>query len=79
MITLFFNTHPVLSPWAPRLAGAGLAVLWGGGVTAEEVEPIAAELTGVMGQDADGDELAAEERRWRGALLPCLDELQRYY
>ena len=30
------------------------------------MEPIAAELTGVMGQDADGDELAAEERRWKG-------------
>lgn len=49
-----------------RLGGAGLAVLCGGGVTEEEVEPTAAELTGVMGQDAEGDKLAAEGKRRRG-------------
>lgn len=58
-----FNTHPELSPWAPMLDGAGLAVLWGGGVTAEEAEPAALELTGVMAHDAEGDKLAPEKRR----------------
>lgn len=73
-------THPVLSPWAPRPGGAGLAVLWGGGVTEEEVEPIAAELTGVMGHGAEGDELPTAKKRggrrgsgecqWIVTLLP---------
>lgn len=39
------------------LDGAGLAVLFGGGVTAEEAEPAAVELAGVIGPDADGDKL----------------------
>lgn len=65
------NTHPVLSLWAPRPGGVGLAVLCGGGVTEEEVEPTAAELTGVMGQDAEGDKLAAEGTRRRGILVSC--------
>lgn len=55
-------THPVLSPELPKLGGAGLAVLWGGGVTEEEM---VAELTGVMGQDAEGEGVAPEKRsRW---------------
>lgn len=33
------------------------------------MEPTAAELTGVMGQDAE--ELAAEGKRRRGILVPC--------
>lgn len=35
------------------------------------MEPTAAELTGVMGQDAEGDELAAEGKRRRGILMSC--------
>lgn len=35
-------------------------MLFGGGVTAEEVEPAAAELPGVIGPDADGDKLVPE-------------------
>ncbi len=35
------------------------------------MEPTAAELMGVMGQDAEGDELAAEGKRRRGILMPC--------
>lgn len=59
----YMDTHPVLSPWAPRLEGAGLAVLWGGGVTEEEAEPAAAELIGVKGQEAEGGGLVAERKR----------------
>lgn len=51
------QTHPVLSPWGPRLDGAGLAVLLGGGVIAAEVQPAAVELPGVIGPDAEGDKV----------------------
>lgn len=43
--------------------GAGLAVLLGGGVTPEEVEPAAVELAGVIGPDADGDILVPEVQK----------------
>lgn len=52
-----------------RPGGAGLAVLCGGGVTAEEAEPTAAELIGVMGQEAEGEELAAEEEEGGRVML----------
>lgn len=61
----YLLTHPVLSPWGPRLDGAGLVVLLGGGVTAEEVEPAAVELPGVIGPDAEGDKLVPEVQKWR--------------
>lgn len=53
----------MLSPGGPRLDGAGLAVLLGGGVTTEEVEPAAVELPGVIGPDADGDKLVPEAQK----------------
>lgn len=43
--------------------GAGLVVLLGGGVTAEEVEPAAVELPGVIGPDAEGDKLVPEVQK----------------
>lgn len=59
----YLRTHPVLSPGGPRLDGAGLAVLLGGGVTTEDVEPAAVELPGVIGPDADGDKLVPEAQK----------------
>lgn len=45
------------------MGGAGLAVLFGGGVAAEEVEPAAVELPGVIAPDADGDKLVPEAQK----------------